>query len=123
MTHFELLEADLSRYYQTDLPTAVWGPEPISVRRFRSLVRGLPPDGALGRALSPHPPGWGNVEELLATTVELVDLGNRILHAAYCEPPHPGPIKLTRPTDTEPERPAMATSEEMLAFFKRTGGI
>lgn len=122
MTYFDTLEADFTRYYQIDLPAAVWGPGPISARRFRSLVRGLPQDSALSRELNPEWSGWGNVEELLATTIEVVDLGNRILHAAYCKEPHPDPIEIRRPGRT-PERPKMATSEEMVSFFKRTGGI
>src|SRR5882672_12917137 len=76
VTHFDTLEADFTRYYQTDLPAAIWGPNPISARRLGVLVRALPPDSALGRELTPHS-GWGAVEELLATAIELVDLNNR----------------------------------------------
>lgn len=120
MTHFDTLEADFTRYYQTDLPAAIWGPNPISARRLGVLLRGLPPDSALGRELTPHS-GWGNVEELLAATIERIDYGNRILHGAYCEQPHPDPVKVPRPWDSEPARPKMATSEEMVSFFRRSG--
>lgn len=120
MTHFDTLEADFTRYYQTDLPAAIWGPDPMSARRLGVLVRALPPESAVGRELTPHSE-WGNVEELLATTIELVDLNNRILHTAHCEAPHPDPVKVPRPWDSEPGRPKMATSEEMVGFFRRSG--
>ena len=118
ITYFNALEADFARYYQIDLPAAVWGPEPISGRRFRSLITALPADGAFGREVSP-PQQWGNVEELLATTIEVIDFGNRILHEAYCAKPHPDPIQIIRP-GTEPER-RNATPDELRAFLDRTG--
>lgn len=122
MNHFDPLEADFTRYYQIDLPAAVWGPDPISTRRFGVLVKGLPGDSALKQALSPHP-GWGYVEELLVSALEQIDLGNRLMHSAHFKEPHPAPVRIRRPWDTEREAPKMATSAEMVAFFKRTGGI
>lgn len=122
MTHFDTLEADFTRYYQIDLPAAMWGPTPLSARRVGSLVRGLPPDSALSRKLDAHP-GWGNVEELLATIAELTDIGNRALIGVHTGQMPPETIAIRRPWATAAEKPAMATSQQMVAFFRRTGAI
>lgn len=119
--HSEALEADFARYYHTDLPTALWGPAPMSLRRFDVLVRGLPDDSALTRAASGH--HWRQLDELLATIAELVDINNRAFIRVHSEPhsPQPEPIKIRRPwdRDREPQR-RTATTEEMAAFFRAT---
>lgn len=84
----------------------------------------LPADSATVRALDPAP-GWGNVEELLASLVELVHEGNRLF--VYANTPKNKRVKIPaltvpRPAnvagDTEgvkKKRPA--TAEEMARFF------
>ena len=118
--HFEALEADFARYYQTDLPAALWGPAPISARRAAVLVHALPDDSATARAATEHP-HWRQIDELLATIAELVDVNNRAFIKVYSDPhsPQPEPIKIRRPWERPPER-ATATSEEMAAFFRAT---
>jgi len=99
----------------------VWGPAPFSVRRLGVLLRGLPRDSALWRDLdlaARH--GWGHNEELLATLLELVDLGNRQFVSANSKrgQVQPDPIIIRRPT-TPPKR--RATPEETEAFFANLG--
>lgn len=86
-------------------------------------MTGLPLDGAFGRDIGAHRPGWGNVEELLAGLIETVDVGNRVLYMANAKKGTraPKPLKITRPGDREAERPKMATSAEMARFFGRKG--
>ena len=51
----------------------------MGLRRFQSLVEGLPLDGALARSLDPERTGigWGRIEDFLALIAELTDHGNR----------------------------------------------
>lgn len=123
MTQWAQLEADFARYYQTELPVALWGREPLSVRRFGVLVGQLPADSATVRTIAPEA-RWGDLEELMATTVEVIDAGNRLFYSAHTERATAPlePIVIRRPwrKDEEREKPVMATSEEMVAFFRRT---
>lgn len=103
----------------------MWGPEPISARRLRVLVVGIPLDGNVGREIGdPRATGWGNVEELLAGILEVVDAGNRLYFRAHTKrgAQQPKPIKVPRPErttgETEPVKvKRQATSEELRAFF------
>jgi hypothetical protein len=103
------------------LSRALWGPAEISARRLRSLVTGITLDGALGRALeAPEAIGWGNVEELLAGLIEVVDVGNRLYLKVHKKKgtPDPKPIRVPRPGDAEEEKERRpATSDEIKAFF------
>jgi hypothetical protein len=93
--HFEPLEADFQRFYGLDLRMELWGPKPIGARRLASLIRGLPPDSALHRALDPDGWAWGNVEELMAVLVEMFHSANT--------PKGTKPLKIRRP-GASPER-------------------
>lgn len=103
----------------------MWGPAPISARRLRALVVGIPLDGNVGREIGdPRATGWGNVEELLAALVEVSDAGNRLFFKAHAKKGTQAPkaIKVPRPEratgETEPvRRKRQATSEELRAFF------
>lgn len=53
--YFDQVEADLLRYYQVDLPAALWGDRPVSARRLAALVRSLPPDSATVRVATAEP--------------------------------------------------------------------
>lgn len=103
----------------------------MSLRRFRSLLRGLPMrDTVIGTKLGVRQVGeWGNVEELLAVNAEVTDAGNRLFYSAHTKKgtPAPKPLKIPRPERTATAaaggaKPASkkrrpATSEEMRAFF------
>lgn len=104
----------------------MWGPRPLTLRRFRSLARGIPlRDSSIGEALELRQVGdWGNVEELLAGLIEVLDYGNRLFFSAHAKKgtSAPKPIKVHRPKprgqseeDVAERRPA--TSEELRAFF------
>lgn len=106
----------------------MWGPRPISARRFRSLARGIPlRDSSIGVALELRQIGeWGNLEELVAGLIEVVDHGNRLFFAAHAKKGSqtPDPIRIHRPrrrgqaADEEaPTERRPATSEELKAFF------
>lgn len=116
LTHFETLEADFARYYDTDLPAAVWGSQPVTVRRLAVLVNGLPRESTTARALHPHP-NWEQTEELLATIAELVDATNRLIMKAWFKGGDARPIEIRRPWKPEEVKPRKATVEEMKAFF------
>lgn len=89
-------------------------------------MRGIPLEGNVGLALGdPRATGWGNVEELLAALVEVVDAGNRLFFRANTKrgQRQPDPIEVPRPErgtgETEDVRAPkrQATSEEIRAFF------
>lgn len=127
MTHFPQLEADFARYYQLDLPAAVWGDPPMSARRLATLTAELPPDSATARAAGGVPAGWGTAEELLATLVEVTHAGNAMFHRVHSEKgARPmEPVRIPRPYDAgngaARPQPRKATSAEMVAFFKGAG--
>lgn len=87
------------------------------MRRLHSLIYGLPPNGAFARDLHPDTVGadWGNAEELLATAIELIDLGNRQFIKANSKKgaKSPKPIKITRPWERKSEPKRTATLAEI----------
>lgn len=104
----------------------MWGPRPLTLRHFRSLARGIPlHDSSIGAALELRQVvDWGNVEELLAGLIEVLDYGNRLFISAHSKKgaAAPKPIKVHRPKrrglEAEEERERRpATSEELRAFF------
>lgn len=105
VSYFEPIEADFVRYYRTDLRDALWGPEPIGVRRLRALVMNLPLESAFGRGVygAPGPGSWGNAEELLAANVETTHSVVRSIIAGFAmfakapKPKPPRPLSIPRP--------------------------
>lgn len=120
-----MVEADFSRYYTMDLRDVCWGSGRIGVRRISALVGSLPRDSATVRALDPYGSGagWSNSEELLASIIEVIDHGNRLLFAVHKQKSAkvPKPIKITRP-GARIERKQLATPEETRAFFSKRRG-
>lgn len=113
--HFEAVEADFQSHYGLDLRRALWGAEPLGVRRLLSLIRGLPPRGAVARTAT-NGRDWGTTEELLAAVVELTDLTNRLVYQAFSGKGAKKwkPVVVSRPTDP-PKKPA--AGDELRAFF------
>lgn len=84
------MEADFTRFYATDLRAAAWGAEPWGVRRLWAHIRGLPPDSALSRKLTP----WRQDHELLATAVDAlhrIEADYVIAHGGSVDAPVPFP--------------------------------
>lgn len=102
-----------------DLSDALWGPNPISIRRLQSLINGLPLDSALVRSYDPKRlgRGWGPQEELLAVIAELVDVNNRYFLSAHVKPGTqlPKPIYIARPDDTQRKPPSSKEVQQHLA--------
>lgn len=119
-TQCEALEADFQRFYALDFRQATWGEEALGIRRLRALIRGLPPGSAVHRALDPHS-DWTANEELLASLIEVVDLGNRWFFGANTKKgsQQPKPIKIPRPRDDEKEPRKPSTPDEIQSFMGR----
>lgn len=123
--HFGAVEADFQSHYGLDLRTVLWGPARSGVRRILSLIRGLPADGATVRMLSTGGVPWSMTDELLATLIEVIDQGNQMYYSAHTRKGSPSwkPIRIDRPTQSEPTRPKpqkrVASAEEVEAFFGR----
>jgi hypothetical protein len=77
-------------------------------------------------------PAWGDTQELLAGTVEQLQVIGSLLHHAWFKPPHPEPVRVPRPgaiggsaitgpAEPEPEPVKMSSREEIRAFFKGEG--
>lgn len=47
--YFDQVEADFLRYYRIDLPAALWGEQPVTLRKVSALVWSLPPESATCR--------------------------------------------------------------------------
>ena len=67
------MEADFTRFYQTDLRHACWGAEPWGVRRLLAHVGHLPRDSAYVRSLSGEAAYWDERVELQAQTVDALE--------------------------------------------------
>lgn len=84
--------------------TAEWfGDSPISLRRFAALVNGLPPSSALHRSRNPHTAGrgWMAEHELLATLIDVVQVGNHMYLRAHSKKSAQLPefVRMPRPDD------------------------
>lgn len=99
----------------------LWGPNPAGVRRLVALVLWLPADGAFHRALNPEGWAWRSTEELLATLLELTDLGNRMYFQAHAKEGTlaPDPIEIRRPKLPEEAAPPMSILGHMKRLFNR----
>ncbi len=77
-----------------------------------------------------HGPPWGDTEELLACTVEQLQVVSSLLHHAWFKPPHPEPVPIQRPgqggngqqqVGELAEPPRMSSKDEIRAFFGGPG--
>ncbi|WP_405535736.1 hypothetical protein OG787_18025 [Streptomyces sp. NBC_00075] len=98
--HAEALEADLLRYYGTDLLD--WHRGRLSSRRLAVLVKHLPRDCALNRELHGEAAEWTVTDHLLAATVDHLAAANwmfaSVNSAEDADPPEL-PVPVPRPDD------------------------
>lgn len=116
--HGEALEADFQRFYGLDLYQEVYGPHPISARRFVALTRWLPEEAAVWRSTKT---AWSTETELQAVLIEVLDSFRRLYLQAHSKKGAklPDPISIPRPYKTKTEsRKSGTTLGEMLAMTK-----
>ncbi|WP_309235824.1 hypothetical protein [Amycolatopsis sp. SID8362] len=95
----------------------------LTPRRLRVLIRHLPRESALVRALHGEAAEWGLTEHLLAGAVDELAVGNWLFVAANSaegadQPDRPRPVP--RP-GLEQEPDTAATTDEIAAFFGTPG--
>ncbi|GAA1796417.1 hypothetical protein [Actinomadura chokoriensis] len=87
-----------------------------------ALIRHLPRDSALARALHGEEATWGVGEHLLATVVDHLAIGNWLFTCAHSESEPPRPEPVPRP-GTQPEEPGEneatgnPSPQELAIFF------
>ena len=94
----------------------MWGPSPVGGRRLLALLKNLSSSSAFAKAKYSNGQVWGNLEELLALTCELLDTNNRLLFGAHYKGHVWSPLKIRRPYE---ETPTLATPNEVHRFFTR----
>lgn len=117
--NFDELEADFQREYGIDLREALYGDNPVGGRRLTALINGLSPNSATMRRVNSGGKQWGQVEELLASLCEMVDLLNRMFYVVNFDTkkePVWSPIKIPRPQETDDEK-SLPKIEDALSFF------
>ncbi|MBE1498012.1 hypothetical protein H4696_005112 [Amycolatopsis lexingtonensis] len=95
----------------------------LTPRRLRVLIRHLPRESALVRALHGEAAEWGLTEHLLAGAVDELAVGNWLFVAANSaegadQPDRPRPVP--RP-GVAPEPDPAASTDEIAAFFGTPG--
>ena len=100
------------------LPDALWGTHPVSMRRLRHLVAGLPKDSAFFRSAYPEAANWTQTHELLATLIEVTDAVHlRHLSAITKRGTRlPKPLSITRP-NVKPKQRRKATADDLKKIF------
>lgn len=93
----------------------LWGDRPLSMRRLRSLIVGLPIDGCFFRATQPDA-SWTQTHELLATLIEVTDRVHLRHLSALGAKRLPKGIDIARP-HVKPKAKRKATSEDMRRIF------
>ena len=98
-----------------DLKECLWGENRLSVRRIDTLVNNLSLRSSLARRYTED---WGYQEELLASLIEVVDIGNiHFLMAHGTKGAQlPKPVKIPRPGSPRVKR--TATPQEVADIFK-----
>lgn len=71
----------------------------MGMRRFQTLVKGLPLDSSLVRSQDPKRlgVGWDNKTEFLAVIAQLIDVSNILYYKANFKGEPPKPLKIDRP--------------------------
>jgi hypothetical protein len=102
--------------YGIDLREALWGKAPIGTRRLWALTKFLPRGAQVHLELEPSVV-WTQEDELLATLIEVVDVGNRTFIKANSKQgtKQPKPIVIPRPGRKSTKR--MSSIEEQKKYF------
>jgi hypothetical protein len=113
------VEADLLRYYGVDLLEYYRGR--LSARRLAVLIRHLPREAALVRAVRGDEVDWGLAEHLLAVAADRLAEGNWMFAAAHTSegtdpPKRPEPIPRPGVAPAEADIDG-ATPGQIAAFF------
>lgn len=91
----------------------------MGVRRLRSLVRGLPADGALAHALRDDLWDPAATDSMLALLCELVDYQNRLTLMAWGgkNQRKPQPLRIPRPGEVE-EDPGETVTMSLVDLYR-----
>ena len=118
--HGEAIEADLARYYSTDIRDLFRPGSGLTWRRLRALVLGLPEESALGRAIAGEDSVWTLETQLLAALHDRLSEGNWQRGNAGSKTPSRRPKPIPRP-GVRPERIGRTTRspEEVAAYLAR----
>lgn len=116
----EAVEADLMHHYSPRDPVAEFWQGRITLRKLRVMVEGLPPSGALARAVAGH--HWTQADYHRADELDLLarlvtDFAN--VNRTEQTPPSPYPPHVWRPGDPLPE--VTAAAEETARAEARAG--
>ena len=108
------MEADFTRYYQSDLRALCWGKNPWGVRRLLTHIAHLPRDSAFVRSLSGASAYWDEQVELQAQTVDAIDrLAYYLLKVNGNDPPEPSIMQ--RPgVSSEPQAVSLSEFNDFL---------
>lgn len=93
----EAIEADLQRYYGTDLRDLFKPGSGLTWRRLRALITGLPADSALGRAMVGPDSVWTLETQLLAAVHDRLSEANWQRGNAGAKTPSKRPQPIPRP--------------------------
>lgn len=118
------MEADFQREYGIDLAPALWGPQPLTARRFQSLLHGLPLDSSLARSIDDTgrlAVGWNAQVELQAATIEMIDRHTRTYLQAQGVKKHEMPEPVVVPRPGSPTSRPKATPRAVHGFLARKG--
>lgn len=95
--HGEAIEADLQRYYGTDLRDLFRPGSGLTWRRLRALVVNLPPDSALARTMVGPDSVWTLETQLLAAVHDRLSEANWQRGNAGSKTPSRRPQPISRP--------------------------
>lgn len=105
--------------YGLDLRDTLWGENPMGARRLLTLVSWLPTESATQLLIRGY--RWTQEDELLATAIDQLQLGNHYFLSAHIDSKKtklPDPKPFPRPwEDTVNDTPALSSVDDMRAFF------
>lgn len=116
------IEADFTRFYQTDLRHACWGPGGWGCRRLLTHIEGLPFESAFARKRRGSRAGWSQESEILAAAVDELSAIRYYTGAsvgAKGDPPEAFPRPETPDTyEVEPVAPQTVSMAEFFNMMK-----